>query len=379
MVHNSEDRCCGTVARMAAFAITIALSIAARTAMAASVTIPQLQTSAEKGHVPQELELAADYFLGRGVPKDLHKAAYWYQKAAESGDPEAENEIGFFFEKGIGVPADPARAFHWFQLSAASGLAKAKVNLAVAYVWGIGVRKDEQFASQLFREAVNRGSGLAAAYLGDMYFFGSGVNKDTNAAEHWFGVGVKMHDPVAAYNLGSLFSVNDAHPHDFSKAAKLLRQSASAGYVPAMHSLGLLLIRYPEFARSPQEARALLETAADSGSWRTSLLLGIIARDGMGVPKDPAAAYYHFQIAVLQGGDTARSLLANDISRLSDQLSPARAQELISNASSWFQQHHSAVAFVYKGGENWKLFPVWTNLANDESVVDGQLVPSPPA
>jgi hypothetical protein len=253
------------------------------------------------------------------------------------------------------------------------------VNLGVAYVWGIGVRKDEEFAAQLFREAVSGGSGEAATYLGVMYYFGTGVSKDAAAAERWFEVGVKMRDPVAAYNLGSLFFVNDAHPHDFSKAAKLLRQSASAGYVPAMYSLGLLLTRHPELAKSSQERRTLLETAADSGSWKSSLLLGVMARDGNEVPKEPAAAYYHFQVAVLQGGDKAKHLLANDITQLSGQLTPERSQELTSSANTWFQQHHSTVAFVHKGGGNLKLFPVWADAVDNGGAVDGQIVPPPPA
>jgi len=49
--------------------------------------ISQLQTDAKDGRVAQEIELAADYFTGNGVPKDAKQAAYWYQKAAESGDP----------------------------------------------------------------------------------------------------------------------------------------------------------------------------------------------------------------------------------------------------------------------------------------------------
>src|ERR1700733_12427443 len=119
--------------------------------------ISQLEAAAKDGYVPQEIELAADYFTGNGVPKDAKQAAYWYQKAAEGGDPEAENEIGFFYQAGIGVLADPARAMHWYQLAAASGFTRAKVNLGVMYVWGIGVPKNGGLATQLFQEAANRG------------------------------------------------------------------------------------------------------------------------------------------------------------------------------------------------------------------------------
>jgi hypothetical protein len=42
-------------------------------------SLAEVQTKAAKGFVKQELELAADYFVGRGVPKDLTQSAYWYR------------------------------------------------------------------------------------------------------------------------------------------------------------------------------------------------------------------------------------------------------------------------------------------------------------
>ena len=101
--------------------------------------------------------------------------------------------------------------------------------------------------------------------------------------------------------LGSLYSVNSEHPHDIPKAAELLRQAADAGYVPAMHSLGLLLVNHPELKQDPQQSRTLLDMAANAGSWKSSIVLGILARDGRGVPADNKAAYFHFRVAVLQG------------------------------------------------------------------------------
>ena len=40
-----------------------------------SSNVAELQTKAAQGFVKQELELAAAYFAGRGVPKDLAQAA----------------------------------------------------------------------------------------------------------------------------------------------------------------------------------------------------------------------------------------------------------------------------------------------------------------
>jgi TPR repeat protein len=53
------------------------------TEQAYSADVAELQTKAAHGFVKQELELAADYFAGRGVPKDLSQAVYWYRKARQ--------------------------------------------------------------------------------------------------------------------------------------------------------------------------------------------------------------------------------------------------------------------------------------------------------
>jgi TPR repeat protein len=59
--------------------------------------VSDLQTKAARGYVKQQLELAADYFAGRGVPKDLTQSAYWYRKAADQGNPAAQVYLGYMY------------------------------------------------------------------------------------------------------------------------------------------------------------------------------------------------------------------------------------------------------------------------------------------
>src|SRR5579863_78361 len=79
-----------------------------RTARAINPDIPRMQAGAERGSIQQQIELAAAYLAGRGVPRDEKQAAYWYQKAANAVDPGAQQQIGFFYQAGIGVERDPA-------------------------------------------------------------------------------------------------------------------------------------------------------------------------------------------------------------------------------------------------------------------------------
>jgi hypothetical protein len=312
-----------------------------KNAFARSSDISRLQSQAEHGSVVQEMELGAAYLAGKDVPRDEKKAAYWYEKAANAGDPGAQQQIGYFYANGIGVDRDPERGARWFERAVAGGLTSAKVNLGVAYVWGLGVRKDPEFAVQLFREAVKKGSGTAACYLGVMYSFGMGVPKDVLEARNWFEAGTKLHSAMAQFYLAMmLFQQGNLNNKD---AIELLRDSARAGYVPAMHQLGLFIVRHPALAASSTEATDLLEKAAENGSWRSSALLGILARDGRaGVAQDKKVAYYHFRIATLQGSDSATTLLESDLHVLTSELSVSNIHSLDSEATAWIEKHKRA-------------------------------------
>lgn len=323
--------------------------------------VARLQTDAQHGTIKAELELAAHYLTGTGVPQDASLAAHWYEKAAQSGDPDAQTQIGYFYQAGIGIPIDLDRARHWYQLAAASGSGRGKLNLGVLYLVGLGVPKDFNLAMRLFEEGARSGNGTAATYLGTMYYFGMTGPPDRSTAEKWYERGVKLHDPIAGYDLGSLFSAEPNHPHDIPKAVSLLRASAEAGYVPAMHSLGLLLLNHPELAQTTNEALSFVQTAADAGEWRSSVLLGIIARDGKAGPVDRKSAILHFQIAVLQGGEVAEHLLRYDIEKLSTSLEADERASISSAAEAWYARHHSRQTFIVKDPEVAKYFPLPPN------------------
>ena len=92
-----------------------------------------------------------------------------------------------------------------------------------------------------------------------------------------------------------------------------MRESAAQGYVASMHSLGLLLVNNPDFKSQPAEEIDWLTRAATSGSWRSSIVLGVLVRDGQGIPANIGEAYRWFLIAAQQGGPEAQKLTKNDL------------------------------------------------------------------
>lgn len=339
--------------------------------------IPRLEAGAERGLVKNAVRLGDAYFIGRGVEKSDEKAAYWYERAANSGDPLAQKQIGYFYQAGIGVPRDPVRAVHWYQRAVASGVISARVNLGVAYLWGIGAPKDEEFAIKLFREAADRGCGLGAAYLGDVYFFGIGAEKDVAAAQHWYSVGAKLHDPRAEFRSGGILSAGVIPKKDYRKAAELFREAGASGYIPAKHALGLLLVNHPELAQNATEAVAFLEEAAAGGTWKSSAVLGALARDGRGMPADAKAAYRYLRIAELQGGAEARPVVAADLTQLREKLSDTDRADLDAQAKTWLQAHPLSLQFVFKDGADDKQFPAFALAEPEDQSHAGKLISTP--
>jgi TPR repeat protein len=299
----------------------------------------RLEHEAAKGLPAKEVELANHYFAGEGAPKNMERAAFWYEKAARAGDPVAENAMGCLTRAGLGVPEDASKALNWFRLAASGGLPEAWLNIGRAYLIGSGTGKDPAAAAEYFQRALAKRVGLAASYLGLMSLAGIGQPKDAAAAEKWYRQGMALHDPASAFNLSLLYTIKPGHEHNLAKAIGPLRESADSGFGPAMHSLALLTLRHPELSRKSGEVEQLLRGAENAGYWRSSTVLGILARDGNGVPADPSQAYLHFRIAVLEGGGDVSELLRTDLERLSAVLTATETERLDSQAARWIENH----------------------------------------
>jgi TPR repeat protein len=299
--------------------------------------------------IAKEVAIANDYLFGRGgVAQDSKKAAYWLEKAAGSGAPEAQMELGYFYETGIGVTRNMETAARWYRLAAYGGLSYAKASLGILYFWGTGVPENKETAARFFLEAAQKGIGLAAYQLGAMYAAGAGVPRDMETAELWYEKGVKLHNPQAEHQLGLLYFNGADHKVDLRKSESLLRSSASKGFVPAMHSLGMFLTLHPDRAKFQGEGVQLLESAARAGMWRSSEVLGVMARDGNETRKDDQSAYYRFRIASLQGGDQEQKRLEGELQRLAAGIDPSTISALDSEAQAWYQNHNLMLEFAYK-------------------------------
>lgn len=84
------------------------------------------EAAAKRGNMSAAYQLGVAYRSGRGVPKDLAKAAAWLERGAAGGDPDAQYALGILCESGLGVERDRNRALELLGRSARAGNLRAR-------------------------------------------------------------------------------------------------------------------------------------------------------------------------------------------------------------------------------------------------------------
>jgi TPR repeat protein len=146
----------------------------------------EVSRAANQGNVKAQNFLGSMYELGKGVTKDMSKAAEWYHKAADQGDAEAQTGLGFLYYFGDGVVLDMGKAAEWFEKSANQGGETAQFCLGWMYESGEGVVMDKGKAVEWYSKAANKGNADAQFLLGEKYFNGEGISQNKIIAYMWW-------------------------------------------------------------------------------------------------------------------------------------------------------------------------------------------------
>ncbi len=141
--------------------ISVALKRISTTVIAKLVKKSMRDTDAEVHH-----QAGVCYQSGRGVERNLAKAAASFQQAADLGHTAAQYELGCCYGCGQGVDKDLKKAFALFQKAAAQGHADAQYNLGCCYERGQGVDKDLKKAAEWYGKAAAQGQANAQNNLG---------------------------------------------------------------------------------------------------------------------------------------------------------------------------------------------------------------------
>jgi TPR repeat protein len=97
---------------------------------------------------------------------DNYSVAYRrFASRAKNGDAIAQNNLGHMYADGRGVPRDVQKAIYWYNRSAEHGFGPAKVNLGVVYLYGLGkLAANKEKACHWFKEAANQSNNDATDF-----------------------------------------------------------------------------------------------------------------------------------------------------------------------------------------------------------------------
>lgn len=93
-----------------------------------------LNKLAQRGHPAAQCLVGLCYQTGRGVKKDSHQAALWYEKSAKKGFADAQSRLGHMYLSGNEIEKDVVKAEHWLGKAANQGVAEAQYNLGKMYI-----------------------------------------------------------------------------------------------------------------------------------------------------------------------------------------------------------------------------------------------------
>jgi localization factor PodJL len=159
---------------------------------------PRLRTRAVAGDANAQYEVAMRFAEGRGVARDVEKAAIWMARAASQGLAPAQYRLGSLTEKGTGVTKDVQAARRLYEQAAGAGNVQAMHNLGVLHAEGGLGAPDMAVALVWFRKAADYGVKDSQYNLGIFYARGLSVPQDLSQSYLWFSLAAAQGDKEAA-------------------------------------------------------------------------------------------------------------------------------------------------------------------------------------
>ena len=274
--------------------------------------IKQLEEACATGTVGSCAELGKRYADGSGVPPDVTRAAFFYDKACAGGDGDSCTLLGIAYHEGRGVARNAERATASFARACGLGGAASCGNFGLALVNGDGVAKDAPRAFAYFQVACKSGSAASCSSLGAAYSMGVGVKANAGRAKRWFKKSCDANDAGGCYNLGVVYDQGLGVRKDPARAAALYIGACDQNDGAACGNLGMLVQNGSGIAKDAVRAGQLFRKSCELEDADGCLNLGHAYRAGTGVDRDvqQAAIFYRKALAIEPDKADARRALA---------------------------------------------------------------------
>jgi len=224
----------------------------------------------EKGAVyassSDQRKLGYDYeYSNETIPKNLERAAYWYQKAADNGNCCGLYSIGLCYLDGKGVQQSYEKGFNLLQKAksknceyaksylrenyygpelagkASAGDSEAQLMLGRCYLEGLGIEKQPEVGFVWIKKAADNGNKNALNVIGVLYEKGIGTEKNAMKAIDSFKKASDKGNANAQTRLGDIYMKGELVSKDMNESVKYLNLAAKAGETRAQNNLAWIL------------------------------------------------------------------------------------------------------------------------------------------
>ncbi len=283
-----------------------------------------LQRAAQGGHVEAQFKYSAALRLGKGTAVDQERSHQWLVRAAESGHASAQFMMGAKYKIGVdGLPVDLEKAAWWWEKSAAQGDKRAIARLrelrssmskqkdlsseelmqrAMALLLRKSNMEDDKIALGYLNQALALGNRDAMYVLGTLYYYGDKVKQDTRRAFELFSQSAELGNPISMHMLSLCYENGIGVAVNRDLMILWGTRSAEAGFQDAKQ-------RVASWKHAPIKQDNELIKKAEAGDLSAQIELAHAYRLGKGVSANQERCVYWLQQAAEQGdGDAAADL-----------------------------------------------------------------------
>lgn len=175
------------------------------------------ERDAQNKSVFSNMLLGDCYQEGRGVIRDLAKAATYYEAAAKKGCVPAMRDGGLCYLNS----KQPKKAFPLFKLGSANGDIVCSYYAGHLLHEGNGVTEDWEKGADFMLKAAEAGMHNAEYRMGNYYKDGKGVRKDAKSAAQWYHKALSGYVCNAAWELAEMYRIGMGVDLDYDKAINL--------------------------------------------------------------------------------------------------------------------------------------------------------------
>jgi len=265
-----------------------------------STSLMSIYASISRSDVEKLMRMTPAERAAKAAEKKAREEKEAAEKAAKAAEEKARKE-----KEAAERAVKAKEAFEKLRTTAERGNADAQYEVGYSYFTGEGVvPEDKAKAAEWFRKAAEQGNARAQTNLGILYRNGQGIPKDNVKAAEWFCKAAEQGHEEAKDFLATVEA--EIEQEKLRITAKKIHVAAEQGDAKAQTDLGVLYRDGRGVPKDESKAADWFGKAAEQGDAKAQYELGFLYKIGEGVPLDYVKATEWFGKAAAQGSVNAQ-------------------------------------------------------------------------